>query len=358
MQLAQYELNGRGGIRALGGRHLQIVAYDIGPSFEEAALAVARMDGVDFYTGGSGPSVADAVGAEAQSREKLFLATLPLKAPSRSEHPAPMTFHLRSDVRMLTSMLASAVKDRAITRWSIVVADCREGMEAADGFKTVLSSLLPETTFHSAHYFPEGLLDPALVNREIAAASPDGIFSAIQGNDLRTYLGHASTPPTVAHRTVASFNLPEHGDAIHHWHGLRTTRVLTGYDPDDMRTRSHRLFAQAYRTWHGTAPTYASLIGYVAVQILADLIERTGSLDGAYLAAALEGMAFETGAGPLIMRRADHQASFGAWVGEAEDRHSEGPPDWQFHDGLLHMAHDRDRDVQDANSFATGCRRT
>ena len=229
------------------------------------------------------------------------------------------------------------MRHHEITRWLIIAVDNEEGSQVADVFRYALQTDVPAACLVGVHFYSDGYADPVRLNQEIVAASPDGIFSTVRGEDVRRYLAHPGTAAALAHRTVVSFSRPECNDAAHDWHGVRATRIMTGYDPDDDRDRSHRAFIQAYRNWYGGAPTYPSLIGYVCIQVLAALLERIGRLEGKHLAAALEEMAFETGAGPLIMQGGTHQASFGAWIGQAEAGGFGGPTTWRFCDGLLHL---------------------
>lgn len=333
MQLAQFEINGRGGVRALGGRPLHIRTLKVASS---GGGPFADGDEADLYIGGGGSCAARVVSRYANARGKLFLATLPMRPAAVPASRQPLTFYLRSDVQMLASMLAASVRNTALRRWSIVAADTETGLQAAAEFAQRLQAATSTVEFVSLHFYAEGGVEPVRVNSDIRAGAPEGVFTTLHGEDLRLYLKDSSTAAALAGRTIAHLVRPELSDFAHQWHGVRR-RIMTGYDAEDRRHRSHRAFVQAYRDWHGDAPTYASLIGYVAVEVLAALLERVGSLEGTYLAAALEEMAFETGVGPIIMQGATHQSSFGAWVGEADGADPPAPMSWQFHDGLLHM---------------------
>ena len=71
-------------------------------------------------------------------------------------------------------------------------------------------------------------------------------------------------------------------------------------------------------------PRLGSLLGYVTVQIIANLLNKANTLETEALVDALAGLATDTLVGGVTMRALDHQGTLGAWLGETTLRGGKG----------------------------------
>jgi branched-chain amino acid transport system substrate-binding protein len=101
---------------------------------------------------------------------------------------------------------------------------------------------------------------------------------------------------------------------------------------------AHKAFVEAYRARVNDTPRLGSLLGYVTVQIVANLLNKAGSLDTEKLVDTLAGLTTDTVSGSVTMRALDHQGTLGAWVGETVLRGRTGTMrNWRYADGANYM---------------------
>jgi branched-chain amino acid transport system substrate-binding protein len=114
--------------------------------------------------------------------------------------------------------------------------------------------------------------------------------------------------------------------------------IVTGYPWDQLKEPKHQAFVDAYRKRFNDTPRLGSLLGYVVVGMIRDMIEKAGSTDTEKLVAALEDMRFDTVIGPVTMRGLDNQSTHGAWVGETTVKGRQGAmKNWRYVDGATVM---------------------
>jgi branched-chain amino acid transport system substrate-binding protein len=92
--------------------------------------------------------------------------------------------------------------------------------------------------------------------------------------------------------------------------------IVTGYPWEQVEWPTHKAYVEAYRARFNDTPRKGSLLGYVTVQVLANLLNKANSLDNEALVEALKDLQTETVTGPVTMRGLDQQGTMGTWVGE------------------------------------------
>ncbi|WP_156655690.1 ABC transporter substrate-binding protein, partial [Methylobacterium platani] len=129
--------NKAGGIKALGGRPIEIVFRDDGSTPGDATRVAEELltrENVAFLCGTFLSNVGLAVADFANQRKALFLATEPLTDALTMGSGNRYTFRVRPNTYMQTRMLVEAVKDRGVKRWAIVAPNYEYGQSAAANF--------------------------------------------------------------------------------------------------------------------------------------------------------------------------------------------------------------------------------
>lgn len=335
MQLAQDEVNAKGGV--MGGRPLEFVFRDDGSAPGDAVRVAEELltrENVAFLAGTFLSNVGLAVADFANQRKTLFLATEALSDTITMAQGNHFTFRVRPSTYMQTRMLVDAVKARNVKRWAIVAPNYEYGQSAAANFKKLIAEATPGVEFVTEQYPALGRVDAGATVGALLQAKPDGIFNVLFGADLTPFVREGNTRGLFEKRTVVSlltgepeYLMPLGDETPEGW-------IVTGYPWDQIETPAHKAFVEAYRKRFNDTPRLGSLLGYVVVQLIRDMLNKAGSTDTEAMIAALSDLRFDTVIGPMTMRGLDHQALFGAWVGETTLKGTQGAmKSWAYVDG-------------------------
>ncbi|ACA16441.1 Extracellular ligand-binding receptor [Methylobacterium sp. 4-46] len=319
MLLAQDAINRAGGIKALGGRPIEMVFRDDGSTPGDAVRVAEELltrENVAFLCGTFLSNVGLAVADFANQRKVMFLATEPLTDALTMGGGNRYTFRVRPSTYMQTKMLVEAVKGRGVKRWAIVAPNYEYGQSAAANFKRLMGAAVPGFEVVGEQYPALGKIDAGATVGALAQTRADGLFNVLFAADLTAFVREGNTRGLFEKRTVASlltgepeYMIPLGDETPEGW-------ITTGYPWETIATPGHREFVAAYRARFSDTPRLGSLLGYVVVHMIRDLLETAKSTDTEALIAALEGLTSETIAGKVTMRALDHQSTLGAWIGE------------------------------------------
>jgi branched-chain amino acid transport system substrate-binding protein len=92
--------------------------------------------------------------------------------------------------------------------------------------------------------------------------------------------------------------------------------IVTGYPWYGIDTPEHDEFLEAYQEMFNDYPRLGSIVGYVAMKSVAEILKKAGSTDTNALIQAAKGIEVDTPLGPITYRAADHQSTMGAHVGK------------------------------------------
>ena len=339
MQLAQDEINAKGGV--IGGRPLEIVFRDDGSAPGDAVRVAEELltrEKVDFLAGTFLSNVGLAVADFANQRKVLFLATEPLSDAVTMAGGNRYTFRVRPSTYMQTRMLVDAVKAKGIKRWAIVAPNYEYGQSAAANFKKLMGEATPGFEVVAEQFPALGKVDAGATVGALAQAKPDGIFNALFGADLTPFVREGNTRGLFEKRLVVSlltgepeYLMPLGEETPEGW-------IVTGYPWEQITSPAHKAFVEAYRKRFNDVPRLGSLLGYVVGFMMRDLVAKAGSTETEALIKTLEGQRFDTLVGAMTMRAIDHQATFGAWVGETTLTGKAGTmKNWRYLDGADYM---------------------
>ncbi|ACL56242.1 ABC transporter substrate-binding protein [Methylobacterium nodulans] len=319
MQLAEDSINKAGGIKALGGRPIELVFRDDGSTPGDAVRVAEELltrENVAFLCGTFLSNVGLAVADLANQRKVLFLATEPLTDALTMGSGNRYTFRVRPNTYMQTKMLVEAVKGRGIKRWAIVAPNYEYGQSAAANFKRLMAAAVPGFEVVAEQFPALGKIDAGATVGALAQAKADGLFNVLFAADLTAFVREGNTRGLFEKRIVASlltgepeYMIPLGDETPEGW-------ITTGYPWESIDTPGHKAFVAAYRARFNDTPRLGSLLGYVVVHMIRDLLETAKSTETEAMIAALEGLTSETIAGKVTMRALDHQSTLGAWIGE------------------------------------------
>ena len=234
------------------------------------------------------------------------------------------TWRLRPNTYMQTRMLTEAARGRTARRWAIVAPNYEYGQSAAANFKRLITSAIPGAEIVAEQYPALGRVDAGATVGALAQARPDAIFNVLFGPDLTAFVREGNTRGLFERRFVLSlltgepeYMIPLGDECPEGW-------IVTGYPWEQVDWPTHRDYVAAYRARFNDTPRKGSLLGYVTVQVLANLLNRANSLDNEALVDALRDLRTDTVTGPVTMRGIDQQGTMGTWVGETVLRGRQG----------------------------------
>jgi branched-chain amino acid transport system substrate-binding protein len=341
MQLAQETINKAGGIKALGGRPLEFVFRDDGATPGDAARVAEELltrENVSFLAGTFLSNVGLAVSDFANQRKVLFLATEPLSDAITMAQGNPFTFRVRPNTYMQTKMLVDAAKAKGIKRWAIVAPNYEYGQSAAANFKRLMAEAVPGFEVVGEQYPALGRIDAGATVGALGQTRPDGIFNVLFGADLTAFVREGNTRGLFEKRLVISLLTGEPEYMIPLGEETPEGWITTGYPWEQIETAEHKAFVDAYRAKFNDTPRLGSLLGFVVVEMIAQMLEKAGSLETPKLIETLKDMKFTTISGPVIMRGIDQQSTLGAWVGETTLKGKAGTmKNWKYVDGTAYL---------------------
>ncbi|MEO3472329.1 ABC transporter substrate-binding protein [Roseomonas sp. CAU 1739] len=340
MQLAQDTVNAAGGV--MGGRPIELVFRDDGSTPGDAVRVAEELltrENVAFLAGTFLSNVGLAVADFANQRKRLFLATEPLTDAITMAQGNRYTFRVRPGTFMQTKMLIEAIRGKTAKRWAIVAPNYEYGQSAAANFKRMLPEAIPGAEIVAEQFPALGRVDAGATVGALAQSRPDGIFNVLFGPDLTAFVREGNTRGLFERRTVVSlltgepeYMIPLGDETPEGW-------IVTGYAPEQIDAPpAHKAFIEAYRARFNDTPRLGSLLGYVTVQMIANLLNKANTIETEALIDALADLRTDTVVGPVTMRGLDHQSTLGAWVGETTLRGRQGTmKNIRFADGANYM---------------------
>ncbi|MBR0682037.1 ABC transporter substrate-binding protein [Roseomonas eburnea] len=326
MQLAQDAVNAAGGV--MGGRRIEFVFRDDGSTPGDAVRVAEELltrENVAFIAGTFLSNVGLAVADFANQRKRLFLATEPLTDAITMAQGNRYTWRVRPSTFMQTKMLVEAIRGRNVKRWAIVAPNYEYGQSAAANFKRLLPGAIPGAEIVAEQFPALGRVDAGATVGALGASRPDGIFNVLFGADLTAFVREGNTRGLFERRTVVSLLTGEPEYMIPLGEETPEGWIVTGYPWEQVETPpAHKAYVDAYRARFNDTPRKGSLLGYVTVQIIANLLNKANSLDNEALIDALADLRTDTVVGPVTMRGLDHQGTLGTWVGETTLRGRQG----------------------------------
>jgi branched-chain amino acid transport system substrate-binding protein len=333
------DLINRGG--GVIGRRLEMCYRDDALQAERAveqARSLLDDDGVDFLAGTFNSDLALEVARFANTRRVLFFASEPRSDDLIWDRGSRYTFRLKPSVGMYAEMLAQRLVSAPQRKWANMGPDYPAAYRGSQRLIATVSRRCPHIEWVDEYVFPMGALDVIAALDWMEASPADGFLVGVLGSDLQRLAREGQARGTFAGKIIADplAGEPEYLSML----GQDTPEdwLAFGYPSTDDLGPRHAEFRGQYIDYAGEEPTLGSLLGFTMIQILRAAIEKAGTTATEPLVDALEGLEIEAPFGPLHIRRGDHQATMGAWVGQLTTRAGQGAlKNWVYHDGADYL---------------------
>lgn len=310
-------VNAKGGV--LGGRRLEIVAYDNQASAQESQIQLRRAisEGIQFVAQGNSSAVAgvltDAISRHNQRNPEqrlLFLNFAAVDPALTNENCSfwHFRFDAHADIKMqaLTDLIAQR---EDIKRIYIIGQDYSFGQAVASSAVGQLLQKRPDIQIVGNELHPmEAVKDFTPYVTKIASARPDAIITGNWGADMVS-LGRAITDAGIKVPIYTYYAA---------YDGITATIGESGRDQFRMVHEGHfnpaptEEYAQYVRDFKTDNPNYDISYPRIinTVQMLARAIDKAGTTEPLDVALALEGMEHTSMGGDRVFMRADDHQLF------------------------------------------------
>lgn len=233
----------------------------------------------------------------------------------------PAVFRVASSTTMHAASVVYALKHDypGVKKVFVLNEDYSFGHQSAVGFQKALATLDPGVQIVGNVFHPRGAADFSPYLQQIQASGADFVLTADWGADLVQLLNQANSfglKPRIGGTFLADPDiLKSVGNAAIGDIGADVYEPTIDTPQNDAFVTSwHAAHAQTDIPW----PTASVGKSYIATQLAALAMERAGSTDYDKIEKALEGLQYNSVAGPLTIRACDHQVQIGQATGEVE----------------------------------------
>lgn len=307
------DINANGGV--VGGQKLELVAMDNKASPEESLTLFKKVtdSGIRYIVQGQGSGAAgaliDAVNKwnERNPDKTVLFLNYASNDPELTNSKCSFWYYSfdANNLMKVEALTNYMVGDKSIKKVYILGQDYAHGQQMAKAVSAMLPKKRPDVEIVGNDLHPFGKVkDFAPYVAKIKASGADTVITGNWGNDLSLLL-RASKDAGLNTRFFTYFaavrgtptalgEMPENTVyQISEWHRNVTPNTL-------------EKFADGYAKRNpGLEFSYVRI--NTTIQMLAQAMTKSNSLDPAKVSQALEGMEYQAGNGKVVMRRADHQ---------------------------------------------------
>ncbi len=332
-------VNARGGVKLPGGaRPLALVRMDSRGSTEEALalLRAATDQAVPVVMQGNSSAVAAALvealnrhNAREPQRRALFLNYSAVDPALTNEKCSPWHFRFDAHADMRLSALVDVLQqDGALRSIYLIGQDYSFGQHVLKRGREMIAARRPDIRIAGEELHPVGRIKDFLpYAAKIRASGAQAVLTGNWGNDL-TLLIKAAREVGFEGRFYTFYGNALGVPATLGESGVGRVVAVAEWHPNVGDRASDALVRAFHQRFPKPEDDYLHLRMQVMVEMLAQAIERAGSLDAAAIAKALSGARFDGrglgGLGAGQMRAADHQFIQPLYVSTMQKAGSEG----------------------------------
>jgi branched-chain amino acid transport system substrate-binding protein len=309
------ELNAKGGVL---GRPIELIIRDCGNTPEEAtrvAREIILKEKVDFMVGGLTASQGIALSEVAKTEKVVYIA--PISKSTAMTEPGklhPYVFRAAANTNTEGRSAAVFMAKNPWTKIATLGPDYEFGQMVTKAFVEWMKKIKPQAQIVHQGWPKLGETDYTPFIAPLLASKPDAAFLSLWGGHFVTFAKQAKPYGFFEKVKVVAAGeggSPETGMALKDDLplGITTNAYDVFYYPDTPEHKSYVERLKAY-TKQEYAPSWA-ITGYIAVQFLAEAIQKAQSTDKNKVIKALEGLTINTPIGKQTMRAKDHQATRG-----------------------------------------------
>jgi len=309
------ELNAKGGVL---GRPIELIIRDCGNTPEEAtrvAREIILKEKVDFMVGGLTASQGIALSEVAKTEKVVYIA--PISKSTAMTEPGklhPYVFRAAANTNTEGRSAAVFMAKNPWTKIATLGPDYEYGQMVTKAFVEWMKKIKPQAQIVHQGWPKLGETDYTPFIAPLLAAKPDAAFLSLWGGHFVTFSKQAKPYGFFEKVKVVAAGeggSPETGMALKDDLplGITTNAYDVFYYPNTPEHKSYVERLKAY-TKQEYAPSWA-ITGYIAVQFLAEALQKAKSTDKMKVIKDLEGLTINTPIGKQTMRAKDHQATRG-----------------------------------------------
>ena len=323
-ELAVDEINAKGGVL---GRKLELLPRDSKANADEAVRLARELiirDNVDFLAGTLTSAEAPAVSTVAKENKIVFVApiakTTRLTAP---ENLHPYIFRLSSNTD-IEGKAAATIMARwtDVKRVATIAPDYAYGRDAIAAFVANLQKLRPDIQIVDQQWPKLGEPDFTAFITAQMGKKPDAVMCDLFAGDFETFSKEA-TPlgyfKAIDNRLVDGAEVGTVDEAQALGADYPFGIISDAYDPvvwSGDEPPAHTEYIEHLKAFtHSKYGSGWSIMGYEAIEALADGITKAGSTDEQKVANAMLGLTFDTPVGKRTINPKTHETDSGEFWG-------------------------------------------
>ncbi|MEV5302840.1 MULTISPECIES: ABC transporter substrate-binding protein [Amycolatopsis methanolica group] len=313
-QYAVDTVNAQGGI---DGRQVELIRMDTDATSAttlRAAREAVTQRGAQFIGGVMTSTENGALNQQLEGLNALSFNSLGKDDALTGKDCAANAFRVVQTNRMDVNALAATLKNLPGDRWAVQAVDYSTGHTAAEIFRDAAQAAGKQVVLEQ--FAPLNTTEFGSYITKLQASDADALFAVEYGADGVAFVNQAAQFNLPAKfRTVLGFNMvseplfPALGDKITGFYNN------VGYDVGDPNPLNQQ-FVQGFQAKFGSLPYYVEADAYLAAETLFAGIRKAGSADPVKVREALGDLTFDSIAGPVTMRAADHQLVRPSYLGQ------------------------------------------
>lgn len=309
--MAVEEINQAGGIL---GRKVEFQMEDDESKPAEGARKARRLAiewGANVLIGINHSGVAVQVCALLPELKAILMIPCASAPSVTNEKFTKYTFRTKPNSYQLAAAGAYRMKDQPWKRWTVIGPDYSYGHESWEAFVFHLKKVKPNVETLEAQAWPKFAAgDYASHIAKLLEAKPDAVYCSLWGGDMINFIKQALQYDFFKKVALAT----EAGLSTEIFYALGASipeglwSASHGYWFEHPGTSKNRDFVNRFVKRWGEYPHVTAHDTYAAVHVYKKGVEKAGTTDVDAVAAALEGLEFETPAYKSVIRKEDHQA--------------------------------------------------
>jgi branched-chain amino acid transport system substrate-binding protein len=315
-QLAISQINAAGGVL---GRQLELLPRDSKANADEAVRLARELiikNNVDFLAGTLTSAEAPAVSTVAKENKIVFIApTAKTTLLTDAKHIHPYIFRIASNTDVEGVAGASEMaKFQDVKTVATIAPDYAYGRDSAAAFIANIKKTRPDITVVDQEWPKLGEADFTPFITSLMSKRPDAVYASLFAGDFVTFTKEA-TPlglfKAINNRLVdgGEVGTPDEARALgaDYPYGI----VANAYDPvvwAGTEPPEHKKYIEDLKAF--TKDEYASgwsIVGYQAIEALAEGIKKAGNTNSDAVAKALPGLSFDTPVGKRSFSVQSHE---------------------------------------------------
>jgi branched-chain amino acid transport system substrate-binding protein len=308
------ETNASGGVL---GKKLELIVRDSALKPDLGAAAAEELilkENCDFLIGPTSSGVALPVSRVAHKHKKIVMFSISNTEDLTTKDFQPYMFQVVPNTGIESRGLAQFFAVRNYKRFSYLGPDYEYARNWWSNFKSSLTKLKPDVQILSEQWIKLGDTDFSQHIPRMIADKPEIVVTNLWGESLAKFMRQAKAAGLLDSANVTSlFDL----DMLRSM-GPEMPEGLLGYARCPFygtRERRMKQFADRFYSKYQQWPADWAIMAYDGLLALTEAIQKANSTDSDQVVKALEGLSFKSLRGARYIRKEDHMANVGVYVG-------------------------------------------